>query len=409
MNITSLISQKKVIVRMISECEAILDEKEDKVQEALRDEYLKKLDAIEIQIDKAITELSKNNHGLKNIEESFWWSISKILSYNALFNFIIGARGCGKSFGTKYYCVKQSIEKGDKFVLLRRTEVEIKKARVKFFKDISKKFQDYEFYVKGETFLYRRLTEEGEEECEWLELGYSCYLSGAKTEKSIPFDDVWYIIFDEVLLPKTGLGKYLPDEVTTFLEFYETVARLRDVRVFFLSNALTTVNPYFLYFNLRIPKGKKTIIRLKDDLCLEMINSSDYAQVKKSTRFGKLIAGTEYERYAIDNEFVWETNENIKKKTAGSFFEFTLEYKGQEFGVWRNNHEGSIYISKDIDYNKPLRFSATPEGKKNTMVFKNRRRYVFIDDLFKNYEMGNVYFESQTCKTYLEDMFRRFM
>ena len=38
-----------------------------------------------------------------------WYDYSKVLSYNAMFNFIIGERGVGKTYGAKKYAINRFI------------------------------------------------------------------------------------------------------------------------------------------------------------------------------------------------------------------------------------------------------------------------------------------------------------
>lgn len=58
-------------------------------------------------------------------------------------------------------------------------------------------------------------------------------LATAQDLKGTNFDKVKTIIFDEFII-ETGQRKtYLNDEVFTFLNLLETIARMRDVRVFF--------------------------------------------------------------------------------------------------------------------------------------------------------------------------------
>lgn len=56
-----------------------------------------------------------------------YWDINKSLSYNALFNFIIGARGVGKSYGAKKLAIQNFLKKGKQFVYVRRYKEELKK------------------------------------------------------------------------------------------------------------------------------------------------------------------------------------------------------------------------------------------------------------------------------------------
>lgn len=40
-----------------------------------------------------------------------YWNPNKTLSYNKLFNFIVGSRGGGKSFGAKDLCIRRFLKK----------------------------------------------------------------------------------------------------------------------------------------------------------------------------------------------------------------------------------------------------------------------------------------------------------
>lgn len=84
---------------------------------------------------------------------------------------------------------------------------------------------------------------------------------------------------------------YLHNEVDVFLNLIETIARMRDVRVFLLGNAGNIItNPYFLYFDLQIPYNTD-IKTYKDGLILlQYMKNEEYRQAKANTRFGKLVA-----------------------------------------------------------------------------------------------------------------------
>ena len=55
-----------------------------------------------------------------------YWDIGKPLSYNALFNFIVGARGTGKTYGFKQWAIKDFLKTGAQFVYVRRYKQEMK-------------------------------------------------------------------------------------------------------------------------------------------------------------------------------------------------------------------------------------------------------------------------------------------
>lgn len=43
---------------------------------------------------------------------SMWWDLKNTLSYNALFNFVVGSRGCGKTYGFKKWAAEDFIKTG---------------------------------------------------------------------------------------------------------------------------------------------------------------------------------------------------------------------------------------------------------------------------------------------------------
>lgn len=49
-----------------------------------------------------------------------FYDLSKVLTYNAFLNFLIGERGVGKTYSTSKFVTKQFINKGYEFAYVRR-------------------------------------------------------------------------------------------------------------------------------------------------------------------------------------------------------------------------------------------------------------------------------------------------
>lgn len=322
-----------------------------------------------------------------------FWDIQKSLSYNALFNFIVGNRGGGKTYGAKKYAVNHFLKTGKQFVYIRRYTKELNKLK-QFFADLIKEneFPDIKLEVKGKQFFINNKL-----------AGYALALSTAKIEKSNSFPDVDFIVFDEFILDK-GTYRYLPDEVTNFLECYETIARKRnDVRAFFLSNAITVTNPYFLYFNIKLPYNNT--IACKNDILIELVQNADFIAAKKETRFGKLIQDTDYGRYSIDNSFLRDNKTFIEKKTGQCNFCFQLIYKGVKIGIWTNWELGKIFCSYDVDENFNIKFAITKEDfQPNTLLLSALKKNSAFKSFIQNYSLGNVYYENIHIKNLIYDI-----
>lgn len=208
--------------------------------------------------------------------------------------------------------------------------------------------------------------------------------------------------FDEFIIPENSRAYYLPDEITTFLDLYETVARMRDVQVFFLANAMSTVNPYFQFFQLKLPKNKNGIRRITDDIIVEYHDNPEYRQAKEATRFGKLIQGTQYEKYAVSNEFINETSEHIEKKSQ-SYYEMTIAYNGLIFGIYKEPRTPKRWASFDVDHQYPYRYTYKVP-KEGYYMFKTKSSNVNIRKLVECFQTFNLYYENQEIKKNMEQL-----
>ena len=327
------------------------------------------------------------------MKDNIFYDYQRILSYNALLNFIIGERGVGKSYGAKKYVAQRFIKKHKQFVYLRRYKTELKQAMMKngnpiFFEQIKndESMKKHKLTNKNDTMYI------DDKLC-----GYAMPLSVANILKSSTYEDVDTIIFDEFIIDK-GNYHYLQNEVIQLLDVIETVARLRDIRVLFLGNAISITNPYFSFFNLSLPYNSD-IKTFKDGLIVvNYIKNLKYREVKKSTRFGKLIDGTEYGKYAIDNEFLRDSKSFIRKKTKTCKFYYILVLNGKKYGIWCDYQNGLMFVSNDYDPNCPVLFSINPDDHNENTLMIRCRTSPFFKSLIEHYRLARLCFENQQIK-----------
>ena len=320
-----------------------------------------------------------------------YYSYSRILSYNAFLNFLIGERGVGKTYGAVKFVTKEFIKKGHQFVYLRRYKSDLKKSTPTFFDSLitNQEFPDNKLESKGNNFYI-----------DGNLAGYALTLSTAQDLKSANFDKVKYIIFDEFIIDQGQKKYYLSNEVEVFLNLLESVARTRDIRVFLLGNAGNLItNPYFLYFGLSVPTQSDIRTYKNGLILLQYMYNEEYREKKKLTKLGQLVAGTNYEKYAIDNQDIKINNSFIEKKKGTAKFSFGIVYKGLVFGVWSDFSEGKIYVSNDYYKDTLNLFALTnADHNENTMLMKSLNKYNCWKKFIDNYEIGNVRFESQAIK-----------
>lgn len=324
------------------------------------------------------------------IGDYMWYDGNKTLSYNALYNFIIGNRGCGKTYWAKKWAIKDFLKSGQQFIYVRRFETEFTANR-RFFTAHYDEFPDTGFSVNG---MEYRINDQP--------AGYGLSLSKANVQKSLTFNDVNKIIFDEFIIDK-GYYHYLPNEVEAFLNLYETIARMREnVRVFFLSNSITMINPYFLYFDLSMPKGKT--IHKKGDLLIELVQNQEFIEAKKKTRFGKLIEGTSYSKYAIENTFLRDTTEFVRSRPPRCHPYFNVNWKSEILSVWADT-EDNLYITEGLANDKPLFALKKDDHDESSLLISQFRSSYYFKYLIEAFENGRLFFTNVKCKNISLEMF----
>lgn len=346
---------------------------------------------------------------MKNeIDTSMFWDAKRTLTHNALIYVIVGNRGGGKSYGAKQIGIDNFIKKKEQFGYIRRYKEDLKQPMIQFFKDIQDSYPDYEFKTDANYFYIRLKPVDPKEK--WTEsdiAGYGFTLSTANNKKSISYPNITTLIFDEFLLDK-GNQMYIANEPLKLLNLYETIARPGTqhpkVSLFMLANAISITNPYFLFWNLKMPNkqdknGKWIWKHPTRPILVEDVRNEKFIDAKRNTAFGKLIDGTKYAEYSIENKFLLDDDTFIEKKTSKSRYWCTFIYKNNKLGIWIDTSEGKMYVSKDVDPTYPIVYSITlKDHTPNTLFLRDKSKAVKFKIFIENYKIGNVRFESINVK-----------
>lgn len=137
--------------------------------------------------------------------------------------------GCSvRLIGFKKYVVNRFLKKGDKFLYIRRYDNEIKSVFAKpFFNDVAQEFPNHTLKAEKKKFLV------DDKVC-----GFAKRLTEAQDLKSVTFDDIKIIVFDEYAIEKNR-RYYLPNEGMIIAGLLDSVIRNRsDIKIFFLMNAV---------------------------------------------------------------------------------------------------------------------------------------------------------------------------
>lgn len=330
-----------------------------------------------------------------NWSDFMWYDVNRTLSHNCLFNFVVGPRGTGKTYSCKRRAIRNFLRKGEQFIYLRRYETELQPSNMeKFFDDIMTEFPDEAFLAESQKFYINRKI-----------AGYYLPLSKAAQYKSVPFPNVSLIIFDEFIID-TGMIRYLPNEVITFNEMYSTIARLRDVTVMFLANAITFTNPYFLFYDLKLQQDQK--ICKKNDILLELVEDDEYTQVASQTRFGRIIANTDYGKYALQNKFLRDNDDFVETINKPGIPIFNVRIGEITLGVYRFVGDNRWQVSEKYDKTVKRTISVDISShNETTTLTKESATLIWWKELQQRYYRAEVVFSSVKAKNVLVPYLRK--
>ncbi len=339
--------------------------------------------------------------------ELAYYNFDKLYSYNGTFNFLVGGRGLGKTYGAKVKAIKAGMEKGHEFIYLRRYKEELKTAKQTFFADIGDEFPDYDFRAESHYAQYAHINTRDEKKRPWITIGYFISLSTAQSQKSVSFPKVKTIIYDEFIIEK-GMVQYLPNEAEALVNFYSTVDRNKDkTKVFFLANSVSIENPYFLKYNIE-PKADQEWMKLyKGFIVCHFADSAEFKAGVYKTKFGQFIAESDpdYAEYAVGNSFKDNHDNLLAKKLPNAGYVYSLETKSGTFSVWRDWQLNKWYIQEKRPKQEML-FTLLPErmseGKK--LLFHNDRQIAILRSGFKS---ECVYFDKAATRNAFLNIFKR--
>lgn len=343
----------------------------------------------------------------KTKERLPFYNFNKVLSYNGVLNFIIGGRGLGKTFGAKEKAVKDAIYKGKEFIYLRRYHKELQKAKATFMADLEAKgrFPNHDFRAQANTLEFCHKSTREDKKRPWKVAGYFQALSTTQGEKSTAYPYVTTIIFDEFIIEK-GMIRYIPDEATALINFYNTVDRYEDrTKVLFLANSVSIDNPYFIEYGIE-PKAEDEFIVLFDGFIVcHFPDSEEFKDEVYKTRFGKFIAETDYADYAVGNGFK-DNHENLLAiKGSDALYAFSLETRKGIFSIWKDYTSREWYIQERRPKTETL-FTVVPENMKEgkQLLFKND---VLLTNLRHSFKQGKINFDKAKSRNVFIEIFRQ--
>lgn len=339
-----------------------------------------------------------------------------IISRGATYNFIVGGRGTGKTFGA----LKWVIDSGNKFIFMRRTQTQvdmIKNEDLNPFNALETVLGPrYSFQVKSVNksvsgiYPLEYNAEKQLKEPQSEPIGYIMALStisnlrgfDVSTEKGLT------IIYDEFIPEKHE--KAMRSEGTAFLNAIETIARNREliglppVKVLALANSNDLVNPIFI--ELKIVNIVERMIKTagdqlgvyrvlpERDLAIFLLNKSPISEAKAKTSLYRLAGKSEFTDMAINNEFI---NENRAFIRSCNIKEYKPVVTVGELTVYVHKSQNNYYVTSYRTGSPPVYDAGPMDLKRFT------RDYYF---LWLAYMNKFILFESYLNQVLFERYFK---
>lgn len=219
------------------------------------------------------------------------------------------------------------------------------------------------------------------------------------------FYNVEYMFMDEFQIES---GKYLKDEIGAFQSVYQSIARgggevIRSVRVFLLSNDVSLINPYYIYY--KIPQRLKPGTRkLRGDGWLLIYEyNKDAAELLQKNIVNNTFSGSRYYAYSSGMSQLVATNAFIENLSGKSRYLFTIYYNDRKYGFRYYGETELMHVSTKIEPScKTVFVFKDSDIELNRMIM--RKQSSIWKNIAEHYEANLLRFENEECKAMMFDL-----
>jgi len=333
--------------------------------------------------------------------------IRKILSYGMVFNWLVGARGIGKTYSALETVIEDKIQ----FCFMRRTKAasdKVNNADTSPFKRLNqnKGWCIYPFSEGGGIATFREGQEDENHKIKPVgkPLGISVPLSTLATLRGVDMSDVTLLLYDEFI--KEPHERPIVREGEAFLNAYETLNRNRELegeppmKFLGMANSNDLGNPIFVHLGLvehaiKLQQSDRDFLLLPErDTALFMPKRSPISERKANTALYRMTQNTGFRNMALKNAFYIEGEDTI------------LSVNLQEYKPVVTVGALTVYEHKSKqEYFVSFHRSGTPDTYKAERIellrFKNRYLWLWGEHMEKN-----IRFETYSALKIFEEYFK---
>lgn len=343
---------------------------------------------------------------MKLYDSNGYVNIPEVLKHEAIFIFIYGGRGTGKTYGA----LKEMIEGKHHFIYMRRLAAQtdiVKKESMQPYKtlndDMGWSIQPFPINKYISAFYESDINEDGKVIPVGDQHGLLTSLSTFSNLRGVDGSDIDTIILDE-FIPELN-ERPIKGEADALFNAYETINRNRElkgedpVKLLCLANSNRIDNPLFMELKLvrkaeKIRKeGKEYLYDPKRKMLLIDLYKSQISEAKSDTALYQLTKGTEFYEMAIRNSFINEERGRIETRPIK---EYRPLVSIGEITVYKHKSRREYYVTT-FRSGSPDSYTT---GEKDRERF--RKKYLF---LWQCYMRREIVFEEYMSEILFDKYF----
>lgn len=343
---------------------------------------------------------------MKLYDSNGYVNIPEVLKHEAIFIFIYGGRGTGKTYGA----LKEMIEGNHHFIYMRRLAAQtdiVKKESMQPYKtlndDMGWSIQPFPINKYISAFYESDTNDDGKVIPVGEQHGLLTSLSTFSNLRGVDGSDIDTIILDE-FIPELN-ERPIKGEADALFNAYETINRNRElkgedpVKLLCLANSNRIDNPLFMELKLvrkaeKIrQEGKEYLYDPKRKMLLIDLYKSQISEAKSDTALYQLTKGTEFYEMAIRNSFINEERGRIETRPIK---EYRPVVSIGEITIYKHKSRREYYVTT-FRSGSPDSYTT---GEKDRERF--RKKYLF---LWQCYMRREVVFEEYMSEILFDKYF----
>lgn len=288
-------------------------------------------------------------------QSKLYFDFAGIAERGYAFNFIIGGRGIGKTYGAFKYCQQH----GRRFMYLRSGDPEWEMSSSENTTPIRAHWSPLVIRKgKGAAAVYDGEFGPDDKIIAGEQIGYTASLSTFKNMRGAELHAFYQeagggiCIYDEFIRERSA-KRTLKDEFDAFYNFYETAFREAPVQTFLFSNSVELNSPILARLDLIRPIEYMLIHKMDSwtdetrKILIYLPHDVPITEVKRHTALNVLAAGTQAASSALDNDFAYMDTHDVRREPLQQYRPVCItEADGCTVSMWQHKSDERLYFAR---------------------------------------------------------------